>query len=144
VPVVVFYFFPRPFVNDRLVFFDAIAFLTLMGGNRNGAVLDALHYLPRFILVLVYGYAVKTLFSTWLRDHYPTKAGKVLNRVRAVRGGELNDPRFGSRMKGEGLFARQIASLFHTGCRRAGIEGASPTLSTRHFLPAPGTQLDLF
>jgi hypothetical protein len=51
-----------------------------------------------------------------------------------LRGGRLNDPRFGSRMRGEGVYAEHIARLFEVSCRRAGIPaGRSPRLSAAAF-----------
>src|SRR5215218_667090 len=78
--------------------------------------------------------AVGPLFEDWLSRHFPDRKAKVLNRIRSMRGGRLNDPDFGSRMKGEGLVADHIAQLFEIGCRRAGIErGRFPELSTAAF-----------
>jgi DNA repair photolyase len=90
-------------------------------------------------------YAVRPLFEDWLERHYPERKEKVLGRIRSMRGGELNDPRFGSRMKGEGIFARHIAQLFSMSCRRAGIgEGHFPRLSTAAFRGDGGAQPELF
>jgi hypothetical protein len=59
--------------------------------------------------------------------------------------GELNDASFGSRMRGEGLFAQHIAQLFSISCRRAGMgEGRFPKLSTAAFRGGGGAQPDLF
>jgi hypothetical protein len=69
----------------------------------------------------------------------------VLNRIRSMRGGKLNDPRFGSRMRGEGIFADHIAQIFSISCRRAGIEeGRFPKLSTSAFRRKGGIQPGLF
>ena len=88
-------------------------------------------------------YAVAPLFERWLEEHFPDRKEKVLGRIRHLRGGErLNDPRFQSRMRGEGVFAEQIRDLFAAGCKRAGI-GERPTLSTAAFR-RPNEQLDLF
>src|SRR5438876_476982 len=57
-------------------------------------------------------YAVAPLFEDWLTRHFPDRKEKVLNRIRAIRGGKLNDPKFGSRMEGEGIYAKQIAKMF--------------------------------
>jgi DNA repair photolyase len=89
-------------------------------------------------------YAVAPLFEQWLARHLPEKKDKVLNRIRALREGKLNDPRFGSRMRGEGIFADQIEALFDVACRKAGIAGKSPNLSTAAFRPPAGKQLSLF
>jgi hypothetical protein len=67
-----------------------------------------------------------------------------MNRVRAARGGRVNDPRFGSRMRGEGFFAEQTARIFELACRRAGFAGERPALSTAAFRRPSGPQLSLF
>src|ERR687893_25307 len=85
--------------------------------------------------------AVAPLFADWLGRHFPDRKGKVLNRVRSMRGGKLNDPDFGTRMKGGGIFAEHIAKLFDVSCRRAGIEGGHfPKLSTAAFRRDGGVQ----
>lgn len=91
-------------------------------------------------------YAVKELFEGWLDAHFPERKSKVLGRIRQVRGGRLNDPRFGSRMKGEGPYARHVARLFQVARRRAGLDRPRVHLSTAAFRrPArPGGQLPLF
>ncbi|HBZ72052.1 MAG TPA: radical SAM protein [Deltaproteobacteria bacterium] len=89
-------------------------------------------------------HGLKQLFADWLAHHYPERKDKVLHRIQDVRGGRLSDPRFGSRMTGEGVFARQIEAMFALAVRRAGIERRSWELSTRGFRRAGGAQLDLF
>jgi DNA repair photolyase len=87
-------------------------------------------------------FAVAPLFERWLDEHFPERKAKVLSRIRAIRGGEkLSDPRWGTRIKGEGIFAEQIASLFQVSCRKFGI-GPRPELSTEHFR-RPREQLKL-
>lgn len=87
-------------------------------------------------------HGVKDLFAEWLERHFPDRKTKVLNRIRDIRGDRLNDPRFGTRMQGEGVFAEQMAALFATACRKAGIGQKMPALSTAHFR-APNEQLRL-
>ncbi len=89
-------------------------------------------------------HGVADLFESWLAQHAPTKQAKILQRLRALRGGKLNDPRFGSRMQGEGIFAQQIAALFHLACRKAGLPQRSLALSTAAFRRPAGPQLSLF
>ncbi len=90
-------------------------------------------------------HAVRPLFEDGLGRHYPERKDKVLSRIRSMRAGGLNDARFGSRMRGEGLFADHIAQLFSISCRRAGIErGRFPKLSTAAFRRDGGTQPGLF
>jgi DNA repair photolyase len=87
---------------------------------------------------------VGPLFEQWLAQHFPDGKERVLNRIRAIRGGRLNDPRFVSRMRGEGIFAEQIEALFALACRKAGLEGRGPQLSTTAFRVPSQTQLSLF
>jgi DNA repair photolyase len=88
-------------------------------------------------------FAVAPLFERWLDEHFPERKEKILSRIRAIRGGDrLSDPRWGTRIKGEGIFAEQIAALFQMSCRKVGI-GPRPELSTEHFR-RPWEQLRLF
>lgn len=87
--------------------------------------------------------AVTDVFSAWMGTHYPDRANKVLNQVRAVRGGALNDPRFGHRMHGSGPVADMIRSLFQSACVRSGLTGPAPTPSAAHFR-RPSAQRSLF
>jgi DNA repair photolyase len=84
-------------------------------------------------VVLRLPHGLGPLFEEWLTRHFPERKEKVLNRVRALRGGRINDPEFGSRMKGEGIFAEQIAALFEVACRKAGVRGHEADLSTDAF-----------
>ncbi|HVT44231.1 MAG TPA: PA0069 family radical SAM protein [Thermoanaerobaculia bacterium] len=45
-------------------------------------------------------WAVAPLFERWLDDHMPERKEKVLNRIRGIRSGKLNDPRWGTRRRG--------------------------------------------
>ena len=89
-------------------------------------------------------FAVKSLFEQWLAQHFPERKEKVLNRIRAMRGGKLNDPHFSTRMRGEGVFAQQMAELFRLACKKAGINDRRPELTTEHFRRAGANQLSLF
>jgi len=87
------------------------------------------------------------LFEQWLREHYPQRADRVLNLLRDLRGGRLNDPRFGHRMRGEGAYAAMLSARFAAACRRLGLNGGrGPVLDCSQFLRAPGApqQRDFF
>lgn len=92
-------------------------------------------------------WAVKELFEEWLRSHVPDRADKVLNRIREARGGRLYDAAFGQRMKGSGVFARQIDGIFKVSARKAGLDRKMSALSTAAFrrpeMPHEGPQLRL-
>jgi DNA repair photolyase len=89
-------------------------------------------------------HAVAPLFEDWLARHHPDRRGKVLARLRSMRRGRLNDPAFGTRMRGEGAFADQIAELFRISARRHGLDAPARPLSTAHFQRPGGPQLELF
>jgi DNA repair photolyase len=78
-------------------------------------------------------YGVAPLFEQWLARHFPERQEKILNRIRSLRGGKLNDANFGSRMSGEGIFAEQIEKMFEVGCRKAGLSRNRTDLSTAAF-----------
>ena len=93
--------------------------------------------------------SVAPLFEDWLERHAAGRKDKVLGRLRAMRGGNLNDPRFGNRMRGEGAFSDAIDTLFEAGCRKAGLNREPLTLSTDAFRRpdargSSGQQLRLF
>ena len=88
-------------------------------------------------------HGVKELFAQWLEVHAPQRKEKVLNRLRAIRGGKLNDPAFGSRMVGNGPFAESIHQMFDLHRKRLGLTHRS-TLSTNAFRRSGANQLDLF
>lgn len=90
-------------------------------------------------VVLRLPYEVKDLFREWLTQHYPDRARHVMSVVRSLRGGRDNDPRFGTRMRGEGPFAELLRARFELACRRLGLGGARVRpLATGHFRPPPG------
>ena len=89
-------------------------------------------------------YAVAPLFENWLGTHFPDRKEKVLNRLRAMRGGKLYDAQWGKRFSGEGIFAEQFAQMFEVARRKAGITNEGNELSTSAFRRAGGTQLSLF
>ena len=86
---------------------------------------------------------VAPIFQDWLDRNEPGKKAKVLDRIRSIRGGKLNDPRFGGRMRGQGVFAEQIRQMFHVARRKAGLSGDGPALSAAAFRRPPGHQLEL-
>jgi len=89
-------------------------------------------------------FAVKSLFEQWLERHYPERKEKVLNRIRAIRGGKLNDANFETRMRGQGIYADEMAKLFEIACLKAGINKRWPDLSTKYFRRPGAAQLSLF
>jgi DNA repair photolyase len=95
-------------------------------------------------LMLRLPHGVKELFEAWLERHFPERKDKVLNRVREMRGGTLNDPRFFHRHRGSGVFAEQTHQMFELARRKAGVPSKLPELSTRAFRRPGGSQPSLF
>lgn len=65
--------------------------------------------------------SVKTVFEERVRAALPLSADRVLHRIRETRGGQLYDPRFGARGRGEGTYALAIQTLFQTWARKLGF-----------------------
>ena len=89
-------------------------------------------------------FAVKNLFEQWLDQHYPEKKQKILHRLREIRGGKLNDPNFNTRMRGEGIYAEEMAKLFRLAQKKSGITERWPRFTTEHFRRPEKDQLSLF
>ncbi len=63
-------------------------------------------------------HGVKELFTEWIRNYYPLRASKVINRIRQVHDGDLSCSVFGARLKGRGEVAQTIGKLFESGVRK--------------------------
>jgi DNA repair photolyase len=90
-------------------------------------------------------HGVGPLFEAWLDAHAPGSREKVLGRIRDVRGGRLDQSRYGARMRGQGPLARLAASLFHVSRERAGLAAGAPPLAAASFRHPcrPGTLFDI-
>jgi DNA repair photolyase len=87
---------------------------------------------------------VAPLFREWLQTHFPDRAEKVMATIRSIRGGRDNDPRFGKRMKPEGVWADLFRSRFNLATRRLGMAGIDIRLDCSQFRrPAADGQLSL-
>jgi len=122
-----------PFLNDR----DMEAVLERSAAQ--GAAIAG-------YIILRLPYELKDLFKEWLERHYPLKAAHIMSQIRQMRGGRENDPRFGVRMRGEGIFAELQQQRFRLACERYGLNlHGRNQLDTTRFKPLGGTgQLSLF
>jgi DNA repair photolyase len=95
--------------------------------------------------VLRLPHGVKDLFTTWLDREFPGKKARVLERIGALRGGvgRLNDPHFGTRMTGEGIWSETFQGMFALACRKAGLEPQPLELNTVAFCRPGLAQLNL-
>lgn len=77
----------------------------------------------------------KDIFVEWLEAHFPDRKSRVLSRLSAMRGGKLNDPRFGSRMKGAGIEADLTRQRFQRLVKRFQLNKERLTLNHEAFKP---------
>lgn len=87
---------------------------------------------------------VAPLFEDWLDRIMPERKDRIINRIKEVRMGDLNDPRFGYRMRGEGVWAETLRNLFEISCRRHGLNQLRKPLRTDLFVRHPDNQPSLF
>jgi DNA repair photolyase len=121
-----------PFLNDKDM--EAVLEAVSVAGARMAGY--TLLRLP---------WEVNDLFKDWLERNYPLKAKHVMARIRDMRGGRDNDPRFDSRMKGEGQFAELLSKRFELACNRLGLNaGGRKRLDTTKFRRPSPPQGNLF
>ena len=84
-------------------------------------------------IVLRLPWEVNPLFQQWLQTHFPDRAQRVMNRIRDMRGGKDYDATFGTRMRGEGVWADLIEQRFEKAVERLGI---GKRMSRFHLLDA--------
>lgn len=122
-----------PFINDESM--EHI----LQESKAAGA-----HYASYTVLRLPW--EVKTLFEDWLNTHFPDRAQRVLHRIEDLRNGRRNDPNFGSRMRGTGIWADLLRQRFAVATRKLGLNRHRLALDCDHFQPplAPNATPSLF
>ncbi|CAP42250.1 PA0069 family radical SAM protein [Bordetella petrii] len=86
--------------------------------------------------VLRLPWEVRAMFEEWLHTHYPDRAQRVLHRIEDLRNGRRNDPGFGTRMRGTGLWADLLRQRFNLAVRKLGLNTTRPQLAT-HLFRAP-------
>jgi DNA repair photolyase len=72
-------------------------------------------------IVIRLPWEVNPLFQQWLQEHVPDRAARIMARIREMRGGRDNDSRFGSRMKGEGVWAQLLKQRVDKASARLGL-----------------------
>jgi len=76
---------------------------------------------------------VRPVFLDWLARTQPFRAERVEAMIRATRGGELNDAKFGSRMRGIGPYAEQIGATFRVFAAKYGLDRRVAPLDVSQF-----------
>ncbi|MGN6578518.1 MAG: PA0069 family radical SAM protein [Bordetella sp.] len=112
-----------PFINDA--FLETILAEAAEAGARWGSY-----------TVVRLPWEVQAVFEQWLRTHFPDRAERVLHRIEDLRGGRRNDPRFGTRMRGTGLWADLLRQRFLVAARKHGLNLAPRVqLDCQQFVP---------
>ena len=101
-----------------------------------------------FGIVLRLPWEVNPLFQQWLADHFPDRAARVMARVREMRGGRDYDSSYGTRMRGQGVWADLLAQRLKKAIARFGLDRErfelDLTLFRRPLAAAASAQQDLF
>ena len=95
---------------------------------------------------------VAPLFRDWLSAHYPQRAEHVMSTIGQLRGGKDYDSAFGSRMRGQGVYADLLARRFALATKRLGFDASRrqwDVLDSSQFVaplppPKPSPQGELF
>ncbi len=101
-----------------------------------------------FGIVLRLPWEVNPIFQRWLDQHFPDRAARVMARIREMRGGRDYRADFGSRMKGEGVWAQLLQQRLAKAKKRFGLDRERVALDLTQFTkPLPSRldgQADLF
>ena len=79
-----------------------------------------------FINMLRLPGSVAPYFEERLRETLPTKADRILNRIRDARDGKMNSSVFGERMRGKGQYWEAIEKLYRLHSQRLGFNKRTP------------------
>lgn len=88
--------------------------------------------------------AIGEIFTDWIKKTLPDRAEKVLHQIEHCHGGNLNDSRYGKRMRGEGQIAKQINDLIQLARLKYFKGKAMPKLNTTLHEPYKSGQMRLF
>src|SRR6476620_8467555 len=87
--------------------------------------------------------AIKFLFHDWLYKNFPERADKVWHLIENSHDGQVNDSRWGVRMRGEGPIAQLVAQQYRKYGKLYGMNAEEWSLN-RSLFRRPGEQGKLF
>lgn len=87
--------------------------------------------------------AIGGIFEDWLRKNYPDRFEKVWHMIQSCHNGNVNDSRFGERMRGDGNIATLIKDSFKLHCRLNHLNEKKIILDSNLF-KVPKAQLSIF
>jgi DNA repair photolyase len=108
----------------------------MKAASENGALFSA------YTFIILNG-AIKLIFQDWLYKNFPDRADKVWHLIETAHGGQVNDSRFGIRMRGEGPIADLVRQQFIKYNKLYGLNAERWNLDTTRFR-RPGQQGSLF
>ena len=87
---------------------------------------------------------IASIFEDWVRKTIPDRAERILHQIAECHDGKLNDSRWGKRIKGDGVVAKQIADAMTLGRKKYLHNKGMPSLERSHFLQLRNPQYKLF
>lgn len=88
---------------------------------------------------------VEPVFIRWLKEHFPDREEKIINQIRSMHGGKLNERLAMKRYVGEGSISEMIHNTFKIGRQKYFADKPKrEPLSTHLFNGKKGEQLSLF
>ncbi len=87
--------------------------------------------------------AIKLIFHDWLYQNFPDRADKVWHLIEQGHGGQVNDSRYGIRMRGQGPVADLVRQQYIKYAQKYGLASERWDLTTSRF-QRPGQQARLF
>jgi len=88
-------------------------------------------------------YAVKDIFIDWIEKNMPDRAPKIINRIKEIRGGKLNESEFFKRYEGHGESFNVIKKMFYLYCSKYNLNKRNFEFDTSLFTQNT-TQFELF
>ncbi len=83
---------------------------------------------------------LKQIFETWLQEHFPDRAKRVLELIRETRAGALSDAKYGQRFTGTGVYADMLAKRFTRAAKQWGLDQTSSLDCSQFRVPPTASQ----
>ena len=88
--------------------------------------------------------AIGEIFTDWVQKTFPDRAAKILHQIEDCHNGQLNDSRFGKRMRGDGEIANQVALQFRLAKKKFLSNSSLPPFNYSLYSKQKDPQLKLF
>ncbi len=96
-----------------------------------------------YIMVRLNG-SIGDVFKNWVTQSFPDRAQKIINQISHIHSGQLNDSRFGTRMRGEGPYAQMVKGMFDAARKKYFSDKYIVDLDTSLFMKSKNGQLTMF